>query len=56
MGVVASPGRRQRAADVLRAGRELELRDLFVAADALLDPQAHVLHSDVVLDLAEASS
>ncbi len=34
------------------AGRELELRDLFVASDASLDPQAHVLRPDVVLDLA----
>jgi methanol---5-hydroxybenzimidazolylcobamide Co-methyltransferase len=34
------------------AGRELELRDLFVASDAPLDPQAHVLRPDVVLELA----
>jgi methanol--5-hydroxybenzimidazolylcobamide Co-methyltransferase len=34
------------------AGRELELRDLFVASDASLDPQAHVLRPDVVLELA----
>ena len=33
-------------------GRELELRDLFVASDAPLDPQAHVLRPDVVLELA----
>ena len=33
-------------------GRELELRDLFVASDASLDPQAHVLAPDVVLELA----
>jgi methanol--5-hydroxybenzimidazolylcobamide Co-methyltransferase len=34
------------------AGRELELRDLFVASDAALDPQAHVLRPEVVLELA----
>jgi methanol---5-hydroxybenzimidazolylcobamide Co-methyltransferase len=34
------------------AGRELELRDLLVASDAALDPQAHVLRPDVVLELA----
>lgn len=33
-------------------GRELELRDLLVASDASLDPQAHVLRPDVVLGLA----
>jgi len=33
-------------------GSELELRDLFVASDASLDPQAHVLRPDVVLELA----
>jgi methanol--5-hydroxybenzimidazolylcobamide Co-methyltransferase len=32
--------------------RALVLRDLFVASDASLDPQAHVLRPDVVLDLA----
>ena len=36
----------------LAGGRELELRDLFVASDAALDPQAHVLRPDVVLDLS----
>ena len=33
-------------------GRELELRDMFVASDAALDPQAYVLRPDVVLELA----
>jgi len=33
-------------------GHELELRDLFVASDASLDPQAYVLRPDVVLQLA----
>jgi len=31
---------------------QLQLRDLFVASDASLDPQAHVLRPDVVLELA----
>jgi methanol--5-hydroxybenzimidazolylcobamide Co-methyltransferase len=31
---------------------QLQLRDLFVASDAPLDPQAHVLRPDVVLELA----
>jgi methanol---5-hydroxybenzimidazolylcobamide Co-methyltransferase len=34
-------------------GRELELRDMFVASDASLDPQAYILRPDVVLELAE---
>ena len=34
------------------AGRELELRDMFVASDASLDPQAYILRPDVVLELA----
>ncbi len=33
-------------------GRELELRDLFVASDARLDPQAYILAPEVVLALA----
>jgi methanol--5-hydroxybenzimidazolylcobamide Co-methyltransferase len=35
-------------------GHALMLRDLFVASDASLDPQAHVLAPDVVLELAAA--
>ena len=35
-------------------GQALVLRDLFVASDASLDPQAHVLRPDVVLELAGA--
>ena len=34
------------------AGRARELRDLFVASDAALDPQAYVLRPDVVLALS----
>jgi methanol--5-hydroxybenzimidazolylcobamide Co-methyltransferase len=33
-------------------GRQLELRDLYVESDARLDPQAHVLRPEVVLELA----
>ncbi len=33
-------------------GQALVLRDLFVCSDAALDPQAHVLRPDIVLELA----
>ena len=34
------------------AGQALQLRDLLVSSDASLDPQAHVLRPDVVLELS----